>query len=190
MSWLEFAPLDTDALAAQWRAAAPFPHVQVESLISDKALSALRYGVSAEPHWPNRSELYEMMASGDEVTNRMLGRFATAIRAPEFMAAVTAITGKSVSSVQVRSYVYLEGSYLLPHTDLGDGSERRVAWIFYLSERTACEGGELELFGEPPTLIEPIANRLVLMDVSDDSLHQVREVTRGARISLAGWFMA
>ena len=60
-------------------------------------------------------------------------------------------------------------------------------------------GGELELFAchaerdelvstESARLIEPAANRLVVFEVSVRSLHQVREVLAGLRISLAGWF--
>jgi len=41
---------------------------------------------------------------------------------------------------------------------------------------------------ESARVIEPRANRLVVFDVSDGSLHQVREVVSGLRISLAGWF--
>jgi Rps23 Pro-64 3,4-dihydroxylase Tpa1-like proline 4-hydroxylase len=41
---------------------------------------------------------------------------------------------------------------------------------------------------ESARLVEPHGNRLVVFDVSDASLHQVREVTGGLRISLAGWF--
>ena len=64
----------------------------------------------------------------------------------------------------------------------------------------APQGGELELFrcevddaGEivataPAARIAHRPNRLVLFDVSATSLHQIREVTSGARLSLAGWF--
>jgi Rps23 Pro-64 3,4-dihydroxylase Tpa1-like proline 4-hydroxylase len=64
-----------------------------------------------------------------------------------------------------------------------------------------CVGGELELFAcemngddvvhaRSAQLIEPRANRLVLFDVSTASLHQVREVLAGTRVSLTGWFLA
>jgi len=41
---------------------------------------------------------------------------------------------------------------------------------------------------EPAGQIEPRPNRLVVFEVSEASLHQVREVIGGLRISLAGWF--
>ncbi|MFN0247914.1 MAG: 2OG-Fe(II) oxygenase [Kofleriaceae bacterium] len=60
-------------------------------------------------------------------------------------------------------------------------------------------GGELELYRcrvtngeladiESAKLIEARANRIAIFDVSDISLHQVREVLGGLRLSLSGWF--
>jgi Rps23 Pro-64 3,4-dihydroxylase Tpa1-like proline 4-hydroxylase len=102
--------------------------------------------------------------------------------------------------VSLRSYVYLAGSCLLPHNDLGSGEAGRIlAWTYYLLPRERFEGGELELFectldgdeivGAAAALrIEPVENRFVVFDVSPRSLHQVREVTSGGRVSLSGWF--
>jgi Rps23 Pro-64 3,4-dihydroxylase Tpa1-like proline 4-hydroxylase len=49
------------------------------------------------------------------------------------------------------------------------------------------EGGEIALTVSA-RVIEPRSNRLVVFEVGDVSLHQVREVCAGLRISLAGWF--
>jgi Rps23 Pro-64 3,4-dihydroxylase Tpa1-like proline 4-hydroxylase len=106
-----------------------------------------------------------------------------------------------VSHIDMRAYAYREGHYLLPHTDHRDGLERVLAYAYYLPTPTPPTGGELELFecslqdGEltaiaSAKLIEPVPNRLVIFEVSDVSLHQVREVTAGLRLSLAGWFYA
>ncbi len=177
MSWAAFE-LDVATLRPAWRSARPFPHVVVDGLLSDKALSAMRFAVAAEPHWPNRTEIYEVMGSAEEVNHPVLRRFGAALNSE-----------KTRAAIECRSYVYLAGSYLLPHTDRDPAHRRKIAWVFYLSERSACEGGVLELMGDDPAHIEPVANRLVLFEVSDDSLHRVHEVTDGARISLAGWFL-
>ena len=113
--------------------------------------------------------------------------------------AVFAITGKRVTRAEVRSYVYLPGSYLLPHSDCRADVRRAVAYAFYLSTADSISGGELELFQcktehdeiietHSAALISPAANRLVLFDVSLVSLHQVREVLSGGRVSFSGWF--
>ena len=117
--------------------------------------------------------------------------------------ALARITGKPVRTADMRAYAYRAGHYLLPHTDHQDGVRRLLAYAFYLPTPEPPEGGELELFTcelagegaartstktESALVIEAKPNRLVVFDVSDVSLHQVREVIGGLRLSLAGWF--
>ena len=114
--------------------------------------------------------------------------------------AIRAISGRPVTKADLRSYVYVPGSYLLPHADSRASIGRLVAFAYYLWTE-GCEGGELELFAcemtgdelvsaRPVQRLEPRANRLVLFDVTNASLHQVREVLAGNRVSLTGWFLA
>ncbi len=188
---------DRAELAAAWRVARPFAHVVLDGVLGEAELEAVRAAVAREPHFPNASDFYEMMGSAQPVAHAELRRFAAALEAARPF--VAAVTGKALGRVELRSYVYLAGSFLLPHNDAGADAGRQVAWAFYLLPRTSSTGGELELFdctvedGElvaaaPALRIEPEANRLVLFDVSPGSLHQVREVTAGGRVSLSGWF--
>jgi Rps23 Pro-64 3,4-dihydroxylase Tpa1-like proline 4-hydroxylase len=109
------------------------------------------------------------------------------------------ITGKQIVRADMRAYAYRPGDYLLPHSDHQEGLTRALAYAYYLPTPEPPRGGELELFAcdldrgeivatESAKLIEPRSNRLVVFDVSDVSLHQVREVVAGLRLSLAGWF--
>ena len=154
--------------------------------------------MAAEPHWPDFGELHHFAGSAPSLQQPTLQRLAAALGAPELLAAVAAVTGHLVRRVEARSYVYVPGSYLLPHTDCNP--ERAVSFALYLSPRQGCEGGELELFGAtteegeivataPAVTIEPLPGRLVLLDVSPLSLHQVREVLAGHRASIAGWLL-
>jgi len=199
VAFLDFARWDLPSLAAAWRAARPFPHVIVDGLVAPPALDELRAAVAREPHWPNRGDFYEMMASADPPAHPTLRAFAGELGAAPALDAVFAITGKRVARAEVRSYVYLPGSYLLPHSDCRADVRRAVAYAFYLSTADSISGGELELFQcktehdeiietQSAALISPAANRLVLFDVSLISLHQVREVLSGGRVSFSGWF--
>jgi Rps23 Pro-64 3,4-dihydroxylase Tpa1-like proline 4-hydroxylase len=191
---------DVPALARAWRAAEPFPHVVIDGMVSEAAFVALRDALAREPHAVERTELVDCYASADELVDPELQAFGAAMRAPAVLEAMHAITGKRVSTVEVRSYCYVTGGYLLPHTDGMRTYGRQIAFAAYLSLDGQCEGGELELFrcevgadgdiatAEPATRIEHRGNRLVLFDVSETSLHQIREVTAGSRVSLAGWF--
>jgi 2OG-Fe(II) oxygenase superfamily len=185
--------------ANEWRAARPFAHVVIDDLVDTDSLAALCTAVSAEAHWPNRGEIFDLLGSADNVQHPTLRAFHAELAAPEKLAAVRALTGRPVDRVDLRSYVYMPGHYLLPHTDCRTGGGRQVAYAYYLYSRET-EGGELELFDcdmngdeisatRPAVRIEPRENRMVIFEVTPASLHQVREVVRGARVSLSGWFL-
>lgn len=197
---LELSTWDVPILAEAWRRAQPFPHVVIDGMVCAAELDVLRESIGREPHAPEHSEIVDCFASAPELTEPNLAAFAAAMASPEVLAAVHGITGKRVSTVEVRSYCYITGGYLLPHTDGMRALGRQVAFAAYLSLDEQCAGGELELFrceldasgdlavAEPAAMIEHRGNRLVLFDVSETSLHQIREVIAGSRISLAGWF--
>jgi Rps23 Pro-64 3,4-dihydroxylase Tpa1-like proline 4-hydroxylase len=198
MPFFDLGGRDADALAASWRAARPFPHVVLDELVAPARLQALREAVSRQPHYPDTSDLHEFMASPLPVGQPLLLDFAAELGAPATLELLGRVTGKRVTTVQMRSYVYLAGSFLLPHSDHRPGLGRALAYAYYLVGAESCRGGELELFdctvegdevnATPAKVIEPLANRLVVFDVSLVSLHQVREVTGGGRASLAGWY--
>jgi Rps23 Pro-64 3,4-dihydroxylase Tpa1-like proline 4-hydroxylase len=190
---------DLAALAARWRDARPFPHLVLDDLVAPETLGALQQAVAQEPHWPNRGEIYDFMGSAESVGHPTLRALAADLGGPAMLAALHAITGRTVERVELRSYVYLAGSYLLPHTDSRATAGRRIAYAYYVWTG-GCEGGELELFdatmagdelvsARPAVRITPRDNRIVLFDVTNASLHQVCEVLAGARVSLTGWFL-
>ena len=190
---------DLAAMTAAWRAATPFAHVAVDDLLDPAALAELRAGIAREPHWPNRGEIYEMMASG-EPRQPAVRAFLDALGGAAVRDALSIVTGRALSRADGVSYVYLAGSYLLPHTDHRDGVDRRVAYVYYLSQDGAFTGGELDLYActvdgageivatEVARSLPPRENRLLLFDVGLTTLHRVRAVAAGARVSLAGWF--
>ncbi len=198
--WIDFARWELPRLAAEFRAARPFPHLVVDGLVAPEKLAELRAAAAREPHWPSRADLYELMASAESPAEAPLRALAAALGSDEGLAAAQAIAGRAVSRVELRSYVYLPGSFLLPHSDARADARRAIAFAFYLSNADDVEGGELEFFecaldksGEviatrPALQIRPLANRLVLFEVSPSSLHQVREVRAGGRLSLSGWY--
>ena len=181
---------------ARWQEA-PFGH----AIIDDAALDpdALLAVLEEEAVERYEAEIALFDASAPEPSEALAqvrDAFA-ATYAPLF----ARITGKPVARVDMRAYAYHAGHYLLPHTDHREGLARLLAYAYYLPSPEPPTGGELELFRcalangaiasvEPGVVIEPRANRLVVFDVGDGSLHQVREVLAGLRLSLAGWFYA
>jgi Rps23 Pro-64 3,4-dihydroxylase Tpa1-like proline 4-hydroxylase len=189
--------LDSEAaLAGSWRRAEPFPYVVIDDVVADTgALLAVLEEEAVERY---EGEIFRFEASAPEPSTAefraLRDEFARTV-AP----VLSRVTGKPVTTVDMRAYAYRPGHYLLPHPDHQEGLERRLAYAYYLPSPEPPDGGELELFacrverGEivettSATIIEPRGNRLVVFDVGDVSLHQVREVLSGLRISLAGWF--
>lgn len=185
---------DEGALAEAWRRAQPFPHLVVDELTASDVFAV----VDDEAVDQYEGDIFRFEATAPEPATaefRALRDEFAAVLAPR----LSRITGKQVSRADMRGYAYRPGHYLLPHTDHRDGLSRSLAYAYYLPSPEPPLGGELELFAcrvtggeivatDSACMIEPRGNRLVVFDVGDVSLHQVREVLGGLRISLAGWF--
>jgi hypothetical protein len=191
---------DERVLAETWRAAQPFPHLVFDDFVPEAALPALMATLEDEPVERYEGDIFAFEASAPEPATGELralrDAFAATLAPP-----LSRITAKAVRRADMRAYAYRVGHYLLPHSDHRDDLERALAFAYYLPSPDPPDGGELELFRcpvergeivatESALLIAPRPNRLVVFDVSAISLHQVREVLGGLRISLAGWFFA
>ncbi|HEV7554754.1 MAG TPA: 2OG-Fe(II) oxygenase [Kofleriaceae bacterium] len=191
-------PADEDALAQAWRTATPYPHLVLDDAVTADALPALMAVLADEPVERYAGDIFVFDASPPQDATPELfairDAFAAALLGP-----LSRITGKPLVRADMRAYAYHPGHYLLPHSDHHDQSWRSLAFAYYAPSPHPPEGGELELFAcrvdagaivetTSARVIEPRANRLVVFDVSDVSLHQVREVVAGLRVSLAGWF--
>ena len=199
LAGIDLARLADPALAAAWRAARPFPHAVIDGFTSEDARATLVGALEDESASVIRDEIFEVTASAVSVEDARLRRFHAALQSPEVLSAIAAVHGERVTRADLRAFAYEAGHYLLPHTDHQEGVGRAVAYAFYLDTTPDLEGGELVLFdctrsggaiaaAREAEVIAPRPNRLVLFEVGDASLHEVREVTRGMRISLAGWF--
>lgn len=198
---------DEAALAAAWRSAAPFPHLILDDFLDAAALPALFELLEEEAVEPRRSDLFSFDATAPEPASAELRALRDELAAT-LGPPLSRLVGQPLTRADLRAYAYRPGDHLLPHTDHQQRLGRVVAYAYYLPSPEPPQGGELELFAcrreheagssdgdgddvcdiTSAKLIEPAANRLVLFEVGDRSLHQVREVTSGLRLSLAGWF--
>ena len=165
--------------------AEPFRHVIVDDFIAVDALPHLLAILDEEPVHRYEADLYTFDATAPEPETAEL----CGVR-DSFAAALAPILRHGVTRADMRAYAYRPGHYLLPHTDHQDDLARVFAYAYYLPSPEPPTGGELELFANERSakVITPRANRLVVFEVGDRSLHQVREVLAGLRLSLAGWF--
>ncbi len=197
---LDHAWQDEVLLATTWRAAAPFPHLVFDNFVPADRLDALMAALEEEHIARYEGDLFAFEASAPEPASHELEELRAEL-ARVLGPPLSRITGKPVTRVDMRAYAYRPGHYLLPHSDHQDGLARVLAYAYYLPSPDPPQGGELELYRvelangeatvtESVRMIMAQANRLVVFDVSEVSLHQVREVLGGLRISLAGWFYA
>ena len=189
---------DEARLAEAWRAASPFPHLGFDDFVAEANLPELLAILDEESVEHYQGDIYAFDASAPEPATEALRSLRDALGAT-LSPALSRITGKAVTRADMRAYAYRPGHFLLPHSDHQEGVGRQLAYAYYQPSPDPPEGGALELFRcvlegadvvltESARIIEPRANRIVVFDVSDVSLHQVQEVLGGLRISLAGWF--
>lgn len=181
--------VDADKLVAEWRAASPFPHAVLEDVLAPGDLAEVMEILDEEPVEHYESDIFSFDATAPEPTTdafrALRDRFAR-----ELAPVLSRALGRPVSRVDMRAYAYRPGHYLLPHTDHQNELGRVYAYAYYLPSPAPPQDGDLELFAGITSArrIPPVTNRLVVFEVSEQSLHQVREVLDGLRISLAGWF--
>ncbi len=195
------APWTTEELerhARAWRVAEPFPHLVVDGVAPDDE-AVLFEVLEDEPVHRYVADLYAFDATAPTAVTAPFVALAESFAAA-LCPGVSALTGKAVTRLDLRAYAYRPGDHLLPHTDHRDGLERRIAYAYYLPTPDPPTGGELELYRctvdaadelsdiASARVIVPRPFRLAIFDVSTTSLHQVREVLGGLRLSLAGWF--
>lgn len=195
--------LEGDA-AARFRAATPFAHLVVDDFVPERVHAELRAAFDDEDAERLQDEIFDVTASASPPVSGALAAFHAALEDRSVLDVVSEIAGEPLVSVETRAYVYASGQYLLPHADRDEGRRRALAYAFYVDamkddEGRDLEGGELDLYetemrdgdivrATVRTTIAPRANRCALFAVGPASLHRVREIRAGVRLSLAGWF--
>jgi Rps23 Pro-64 3,4-dihydroxylase Tpa1-like proline 4-hydroxylase len=185
-------------LARVWRSARPFPHLVIDDFVPDDALDELLAVIEEEPVDHYAADIYSFDATAPEPKTTPFRELREQLGIT-YAERLSRITSRRVTRADMRAYAYRAGHFLLPHSDHQLGVGRELAYAYYLPTPEPPTGGELELFRctlegdevvatESERIIEPRSNRLVVFDVSDVSLHQVREVIDGLRASLSGWF--
>jgi Rps23 Pro-64 3,4-dihydroxylase Tpa1-like proline 4-hydroxylase len=188
-------PGDLKELARAFRSGKPFPHAVVDGILAPVDQARVAGSFADEPMALLQDEIYLHLRSSEPPVQPALRELRDAL--VRSCAAVAQICGTQLSWADGAAYVYAEGHYLLPHSDSRPSEGRAIAYAYYAAAPE--RGGELQLFAcrarrgqvvrtDPAKRIAARANRLVLFAVSELALHEVREVTGGARLSLAGWF--
>lgn len=154
-----------------------------------------------EVEWNERSlDLYEFYQSKDlQHINLPHLKLLYEFLKEDVMKWVSELTGSELTHISATCSLYSDTDYLLVHDDLRE--DRVVAYILYLTRKEGWDnkfGGALQLFskdeeGQPIETVKeiwPHNNQFVFFPVSNETHHQVAEVTSkdDSRMTINGWF--
>ncbi len=178
----------------------PFPHLEVPNFFADELLFDMIEVLQEEDFERKEADLFQFLQTDDleKAKSVKLRRFKKSLMSEEFMLWMETVSGLRLkrNKVDMTANLYSDTDYLLCHDDQVPG--RKTAFILYLSDLEAEEGGTLNLFdnvkGRPNKIVKrirPEFNKFVFFEVTPHSFHEVEEVIGEAyRATITGWFHA
>lgn len=198
MEWINPEHLATAPLNERFRAAMPFPHLELQNFLREEKARELEDALVKQDFERKESDLFCLYQTPDllSVEDKTIGSFTDWIASARFRTWMEEITGIALSgTVDAMGALYTDTDYLLCHDDLLEG--RKIAYILQLSEGfTEESGGALALLdadteGRPGKIarrIVPKWNALCFFEVSERSHHMVEEVLEDIhRLTIGGW---
>jgi len=177
----------------------PFPHLVISSFIEESNLRPLVEALARLEYRLDETDLYSYLTTGDLMDNEeaMLRMLRQVLSDGEWLGRVATLFETGHLELQeLCARIYSPTDYYLPHTDAGGG--RNIAFVLCLAQGLTEErGGCLDLFecdeaGRPEeitrTLVLPF-NSLALLQVSEGSWYQLREVLGQQKVLMVGgWY--
>lgn len=192
------SPNITTILQKKFRAAKPYPHLQLPNFLKKEVANKLLKELKKEKFDLKESDLFTFFQTSDLVTtnNLFIKEFRSFLCSAEFILLMTRITNLQLkkNSIDLAGTLYTNTNHLLPHDDQLEN--RKIAFMFYLTSLKKEDGGALGLYtskNNAPTKItrkySTQFNTFFFFQVSPVSFHEVEEVlTDTQRITLSGWF--
>lgn len=183
-----------DQLSESYRSGLPYPHLILDELFPASTLKSL---IAELPPLTSKKWFYESNERMSKYFFRSavdLGdsafQFISIVHSAGFLRFLSEITG--VEALLPDPYltgagyqVYPSGGQFNVHADRNMdfycGLERRLVMLIYLNpDWKECFGGQLELWSTDGThcekVIEPMFNRTVIFEISDQNFHGVRPI--------------
>ena len=189
-----FLPSSTEELHEKYLSATPFPHLVLDNIFPDEALNNIlaEIPVMNDEKWVHdrtnrlvKSNLRSAVDLGPK-SNEFVGF----IHSAKFLYLMTELTG--VRSLLPDPYLGGGGYHVVPaggrfdvhadrNIDQNTGLARKLAMLIYLNKDWKPEyGGQLELWDTTGSrcekVVEPIFNRTVVFQITDQNFHGVRPV--------------
>lgn len=203
-----FLPGSTEEMALAFKEGKPFSHLVIDNMFPDQMLNEV---LAEIPGMNDAKWVHDRHARSTKSNLRSaveLGeagyQFTAFLNSAKFLYLMSELTG--IWALLPDPYMGGGGYHVVPsggkfdvHADRNidqvTGLKRRLAMLVYLNKNWKHEyGGQLELWDKTATkcekVIEPIFNRTVLFEVTDENFHGVRPVVieDRARITFATYF--
>jgi Rps23 Pro-64 3,4-dihydroxylase Tpa1-like proline 4-hydroxylase len=184
--------------ATRFRQAKSFPHLEIKNFFTNEFIAKIADSLQREPFYVKQSDLFSFKQTADLISTKepVLQELRAFLLSESFMKYMEQITGFKLkrNKLDLAGTMYEDTDYLLCHDDQLD--KRKIAFLIYLSDMTAKEGGFLNIFGNkkgrPTKVVKKIIpkyNKFALFEVSKISFHSVEEVkTNKQRIAIGGWY--
>lgn len=176
--------------------AKPFPHFALKDFFKEKKILEIRTAILKEKFETIDRDLFSFSQTKELFSSKdkKVKEFYTFFSSQEFISFISRLTGEKLGNkADMHAHLFNQGDYLLFHDDVVEG--RKIAYVVNLSQGfTSKDGGKLQFFNSkspqhPVQEIPPEFNSLVCFQVSEKSLHAVREVlAKKQRLTLGGWF--
>lgn len=192
-------PASTAQLYSAFKAAKPFPHLAIDNMFPEEMLNDLLQEIPSmnDQKWVRES--HQRSTKSNLRSAVELGevgyQFTAFLNSAKFLYLVSELTG--IQSLLPDPYMGGAGYHVVPtggkfdvHADRNidqvTGLRRRLAMLVYLNKNWEHEfGGQLELWDKTASkcekAIEPIFNRTVIFEVTDENFHGVRPVLNEMR---------
>jgi len=126
----------------------PFIHFVLPKFIRGDKVGVLRSLIKQNRFKDKQSDLFRFLQTEDfaSINNEEIKRFYDYIKSKEFISFLEKVTGLKLKAdiVDVHATIYRDTHFLLCHDDELEG--RKLAFLFYLTDLEAGDGGVLELF--------------------------------------------
>ena len=173
----------------------PYSNFNLQNFFNKSKLAKLKNGALKEKYELVDKDLFTLSHTNDLITskNPVIKEFYKLLSSKDFISLMEKITGENLSNkIDMQSHSMTHGHYLLFHDDVVDG--RKIAYIVYLADFNANDGGALRLYDikkplNPLKKIYPKFNSFACFKVSSKSLHDVEEIkSKKQRLTIGGWF--
>jgi prolyl 3-hydroxylase /prolyl 3,4-dihydroxylase len=176
----------------------PYKHIIIENFLNENKAKELFQELKKEKFIEKECDLFSFSQTVDfsNLTKGILKDFYKFFRSKNFLEWLKkCVVSDLGGEVDMSGTLYKSCDYLLCHDDRLE--ERKIAFIYYLSENFSLEdGGSFLMYeddeGIPGKVVnkyKPLWNSLILFEVSEKSFHEVEEnVSKKDRYAIGGWF--